>query len=343
MTKADLLRDGTDVAEDAFPDRLPTGPWELPLDYKFEPGQPHDGITVTVPLEGLNQVDAESLAWLVPGLLQEKVLAMIRRCPRSCGRASCPRPKRRSGPWPSSILAKETCGPQLARALSRIGGVEVSAGDFNDKQLPPELQMNVHVTDAEGRTVAAGRDLETLRRQLGAEATAAFTAIDDPCWNRDGLTGWDFDELPAEIDVAHGRMALKAYPALVDREKSVALRLLDSPLCAAHETRFALRRPSAGCLGRSENAGRLVAGAGSGAVAGALVEGFEMHEQLALLLAARAWPDEVELPRTKAAFERRRRSRPADRPGGAGSGRPDWAMARGLLRGHRTALDAAGR
>ena len=102
--------------------------------------------------------------------------------------------------------------------------------------------MNVRVTDAEGQTLAAGRDLDALRRQLGIEAAEAFTAIDDPHWNRDGLTTWDFDELPAEIDVARGRLAMKAYPALVDGETSVALRLLDSPQRAAHETRFALRR-----------------------------------------------------------------------------------------------------
>ncbi len=52
--------------------------------------------------------------------------------------------------------------------------------------------MNVRVTDAEGQTLAAGRDLDALRRQLGAEAAEAFTAIDDPRWNRDGLTHLGF-------------------------------------------------------------------------------------------------------------------------------------------------------
>ncbi len=72
MTSADLLREETDFAEDAFPDQLVTGPWELPLDYKFDPGEQEDGVTVNVPLEALNQVDAEPLEWLVPGLLRRK-------------------------------------------------------------------------------------------------------------------------------------------------------------------------------------------------------------------------------------------------------------------------------
>ena len=94
----------------------------------------------------------------------------------------------------------ETCG-RNSPALSRLGGVQVSAADFAENQLPPELQMNVRVTDAEGQTLAAGRDLAALRRQLGEDAAEAFSTIDDPAWNRDSLTDWDFDELPAEIEV----------------------------------------------------------------------------------------------------------------------------------------------
>ena len=62
----------------------------------------------------------------------------------------------------------ETCGPNSPGRSSRMGGVQVSAADFDEDQLPPELQMNVRVTDAEGQTLAAGRDLDALRRQLGA-------------------------------------------------------------------------------------------------------------------------------------------------------------------------------
>ena len=93
MTKADLLREGSDVPEEAFPDQLATGSWELPLDYCFEPGDEHDGITVSVPLEALNQIEAEPLDWLVPGLLEEKVLAMIRSLPKSLRTRFVPAPE----------------------------------------------------------------------------------------------------------------------------------------------------------------------------------------------------------------------------------------------------------
>ena len=213
--------------------------------------------------------------------------------------------------------------------------MEVSAADFEEERLPPELQMNVRVTDAEGQTLAAGRDLDALRRQLGAEAAEAFTAIDDPRWNRDGLTTWDFDELPAEIDVSHGRLAMKAYPALVDGETSVGLRLLDSPQRAAQETRFALRRLFLLAAWREvKTQVDWLPGLDKAQPAAALIPGFDLRQQLAELLAARAWPDEVELPRTQGGVRSgARRSPAADRAGGAGPGRRDRAVVRGLSRG----------
>ena len=39
----------------------------LPLKYRFAPGHPLDGLTLTVPLALLNQIDAARLSWLVPG------------------------------------------------------------------------------------------------------------------------------------------------------------------------------------------------------------------------------------------------------------------------------------
>ena len=315
MTKADLLREGTDVAEEAFPDQLAAGPWELPLDYKFEPGEEHDGVTVTVPLEALNQVEAEPLAWLVPGLLEEKVLAMIRSLPKALRTRFVPAPEAAKRAMAELRHGEGNLRAQVARALSRIGGVEVSAGDFDDERLPPELQMNVRVTDAEGQTLAAGRDLDALRRQLGAEAAEAFTAIDDPRWNRDGLTTWDFDELPVEIDVSRGRLAMKAYPALVDGETSVALRLLDSPQRAAQETRFALRRLFLLAAWREvKTQVDWLPGLDKAQPAAALIPGFDLRQQLAELLAAGPGPT-----RPNCRAPKRRSKRRSAQPG-SGSG-----------------------
>jgi ATP-dependent helicase HrpA len=344
MTQADLLRADADVKADSFPDEIGTSGLEIPLDYRFEPGDAADGVTAIVPLEALNQVDDDVMEWLVPGMLEEKVLAMIRLLPKALRTRFVPAPEAAHRAAAELRGARGSLRRELADVLSRIGGVRVSPGDFDIERLPAELRMNVRVVDSEGQTLAAGRDLDGLRRELGAEAAAAFTAIDDPRWSRDGLTAWDFDDLPVEIDVAHGRMAMKAYPALVDGGKSVGLRLLDSRQRAEFETRFAMRRLFLLAAGREVSTQiEWLPGIDDARPAAAMIEGFDLKQELADLLAQRAWPDEVEVPRTKQQFETALAAA-KDRIGLAvqdlsGLIGPWFAAYRDV----RTALDAAGR
>ncbi len=165
--------------------------------------------------------------------------------------------------------------------------------------------MNIRVTDAEGRLLASGRDLEAIRRQLGAQAAESFSQVDDPRWNRDGLTDWDFDDLPAEIELPRGRLSVKAYPALLDRGDSVSLRLVDSPQRAEHETRFGLRRL---CLLAAQRELKSqvdwLPNLDKMKLHAATLAGFDLRGQLAELLADRAMVADQPLPRTKDDFER---------------------------------------
>ena len=79
MTEEDLLAgDASDVTPERFPDVITAKAVDLPLNYKLAPGETEDGVTVTVPLEALNQLDPEQAEWLVPGLLKEKIIALIK-------------------------------------------------------------------------------------------------------------------------------------------------------------------------------------------------------------------------------------------------------------------------
>ncbi len=100
------------ITTDLFPKQIALrgvgGELRLPLDYHFEPGSPRDGITMTVPLVALNQVDAEQCEWLVPGMLKEKVHLMLKSLPQKLRRHLVPLPDYaaafvgRAGPRPSN-------------------------------------------------------------------------------------------------------------------------------------------------------------------------------------------------------------------------------------------------
>jgi ATP-dependent helicase HrpA len=242
MSPSDLIREEAEVAEGAFPDSLAARHIDLPLDYRFSPGEEDDGVTVTVPLEALNQLDPTRLDWLVPGLLEEKVLALIRSLPKSLRTLFVPAPESAKKVLPLIKFGQGGFHAAVAAALGRLAGQHIPPDAFQVDHLSNELRMNVRVTGAEGETLAIGRDLDELRKTLGAEVASTFSAADDPRFNRDGITAWDFDDLPAEIEVSRGFLTLKAYPTLIDCDNSVSLKLFDSPERSAHEMRAGLRR-----------------------------------------------------------------------------------------------------
>jgi ATP-dependent RNA helicase HrpA len=72
------------------------------------------------------------------------------------------------------------------------------------------------------------------RKQFSESAKARF--------ERNGLTAWDFGELPEQVEFTRDGQALIGYPALVDEATSVALVVLDTEHEAGAETRKGLRR-----------------------------------------------------------------------------------------------------
>jgi ATP-dependent helicase HrpA len=252
MTRKDLLAkhinadaaDGfaADFNDDRYPDALSMRHMRLPLDYSFEPGSEHDGLTLTVPKEGFHQLDARRLDWLVPGMLEEKLVAMIKSLPKSLRRGFVPAPDTARKVLGELAFAESSLPTALAQVLTRLGGESIPPEAFRVGRLPDYLRMRIRVVDATGRTIAVGRDLPTVRRQLRADTLPAPAEADDARFNRTGLTDWDFGELPEEVVVRRGGMSLAGYPSLVDRGAGVSLRLAPSPDTAAHETRRGVRR-----------------------------------------------------------------------------------------------------
>lgn len=244
MTPADVVDDDLLSATpdlNAFPDEWFSDDFRLPLEYRFEPGSEDDGVSIVVPIAALNKLTNEQLDWLVPGMLLEKIEALLRMLPKSQRREVPPAPEAarqcmplleyRSGPFLSS----------LAVAVSRIGRGEVRPEELDPSRIPYHLQMKVRVVDDEGRTLAKGTDVVELRRMLGVAAEIRHE-IHEPGWQREDIRAWDFDALPEILEVRRGGIRLPAYPALIDRTDHVSLTLLDEQALAEWATRRGIRR-----------------------------------------------------------------------------------------------------
>jgi ATP-dependent helicase HrpA len=142
---------------------------------------------------------------------------------------------------------------------------------------------------------------------VGAAARTALAEFGQTPFNRSGLTRWDFGGLPPRVTVRRGGLSLTGYPALVDGHTNVGLKLFESPDPAGQSHRAGLRRLYV--LQRSEDIdGFIRTLPGFEAMAlryAALGSGDDLADQLALLIADRAYCAEAPLPRTEAEFQER--------------------------------------
>ncbi len=169
----EVLLDNPDVAmpEHAFPDELAVGKLNLPVEYALDPGQESDGLTITVPRAGIGQLSAERLNWLVPGLLEEKIAALIKSLPKELRRLFVP-----VGDVVNQIKGDLKYGEgslteQLAAALRRVSGEHVPVTAFEEARVPDHLRINIRMVDDEGAVIQESRDLAQLQR--GVRSTVA--------------------------------------------------------------------------------------------------------------------------------------------------------------------------
>jgi len=306
MSREELLTDPAASADpDAFPDQLTSGGIDLPLRYRFEPGSDDDGVCVTTPLEGIDRLEAGRLEWLVPGLLESKLAALIKSLPKLLRKRLVPAPDTARQVAGQLRFGEGNLLTILAQQLSRIAGERITAADFQLEQVPRELRMAVRVIDEGGETVASGRDLSAVRRELGHLVSENIAGVEYPAFQRDGLTVWDFDELPRAVEVPCGAMSVRCFPMLVDLGTTAALRLAETPEEAERESRrgavrlFALaaRRDIRAQIAWFPDLQAMTLHA-------ATLPDFELKRELGDLLACRAFPAET-AARTQTDFEQR--------------------------------------
>ncbi len=242
LSRTDLVEGtGQTIDDAAFPDVLVVGRTRLPLSYHLEPGSEEDGVTVTVPAEGLTQLPPSRLGWLVPGLLEEKITGLVKSLPKDKRRVFVPAPDTAKAIAATLSFGEGDVLERVAGELTRLGGFRLSRNDFDVERLPRHLRMNVRVVDSNGEVLATGRDVEALQRELGAQAAAGLAEVADEQWNRSGLRDWPGD-LPERIDVRNGGLVLAGHPAVVDEGTVVGLKLCDTPAAAAEANRRGIRR-----------------------------------------------------------------------------------------------------
>ena len=243
MTQNDLLPDHGDTdIQQQFPDEVVVGSIQVPVEYRFAPGESDDGPTVLIPVEGVGQVDDLQTGWLVPGLVPGRIEAMIRSLPKSLRRNLIPAPQTATQVANTIPFGKGAFVDAVARELSRLSPDPILPEMFNQEKVQSHLLVNMKVIDAEGEVLATGRSVADLKEQLGAEHLTNEIATDDSDWHQDGLKDWTWDQLPEQVEIKRGQTTVPCFVAIVDQSDSVGLRLLDSKNASTQQTAEGLVR-----------------------------------------------------------------------------------------------------
>jgi ATP-dependent helicase HrpA len=203
-----------------FPDTVEVAGRPYRAVYRFAPGEEDDGVTLTVPPALLNAIPPSRLEWGVTGQYEEKIAALIKGLPKRYRKLLVP-----VGEKAGTIAREMPRAPEevplvkaVAEFVKRRFGVEIPAREWALADVPRHLRMRVAVVDpATGRVIDAGRDVELLRKKIGA-ADEAPSKVESPAWQearraweKSGLVDWTFGDLPERIAVG---TSLTAYPAL---------------------------------------------------------------------------------------------------------------------------------
>ncbi|MBL6812990.1 MAG: ATP-dependent RNA helicase HrpA, partial [Luminiphilus sp.] len=209
-----LVRDPGAEVEAQFPPTLDWQGVDYQLRYQFEPGRENDGVSITIPLPLLNRAPRYLFEWLVPGLLRDKCIALIKGLPKALRKQLVPAPDVVDAALSELSAEDSDLCATLSRVLKRQRGVQVSPSDWQPAQLEDFYRMNIRVVDAEGKLLGQGRDMAALVAEFrGGEPAVAAPQADSP--ERKNVERWDFGDLPPVWKSKAAGLEVIAHPALV--------------------------------------------------------------------------------------------------------------------------------
>jgi len=234
MAQQDITRNAEQAVSDQdFPDQCQVGDIPIRLEYRFEPGNEDDGVTALIPLHQLNPLTSASFDWLVPGLLAEKVAALIKNLPKTLRKHFVPVPDYAAQALQRIDPKEPVLTRALGKALHAITGVRIPDDAWSEDGLTLHLRMNYAVLDENSVVIDRSRDLEQLKFKHAQLGVQSFTAIAADVLSLSGCRSWEFGDIAPQVQTQQ----VQGYPALIDEGETVGLRIFDTAAAAraSHE------------------------------------------------------------------------------------------------------------
>ncbi|MDP1662015.1 MAG: DUF3418 domain-containing protein, partial [Phycisphaerales bacterium] len=258
MSLAAILPEGIpEEADDTlYPDYVPLGQSLGLLDYQLAPGKAVDGVTLNVPIETLTALNEHTAEWLVPGMVQEKVHALLKSLPKQyrtqfVGQKTDASADTGLGAFAAELTSHLTfndgrLADALSAAVDELRGIAVPPDAWPMRGISDHLQLNIRVLDEAGNAIGEGRDIDELKKKFAGRARRSLSNLARQEFGKEGLAAWSWSEgdepLPASVEIDRAGSTVVGYPCIQDNGDSVALTLADSPQSATRLTRRGLIR-----------------------------------------------------------------------------------------------------
>lgn len=243
MERESLMQhDASAVTGDQFPDHMMFNGIKLKLEYIFDPKLKHDGVCLHVPLMALNSVDAIRCEWLVPGMLREKVIALLRSLPKGLRKNFVPVPDFADACLQSMSIGNKPLTVELAEQLKRMTGVSIDYQDWRPELLESYLLMSFKLLDNKGRLIRQANNLLELQKEYEGEIKEQAMPDDFSAFEKEDITSWVVGDLNKVQTIRQAGVEIKLYPALKKEGKKVALRLFENRQLAETAMRSGVRQ-----------------------------------------------------------------------------------------------------
>ena len=240
-----LLTDDSDSVVEQFPDHLQIAGQSFALRYCFKPGDDKDGVTAIIPLGALGALPVYPFDWLVPGMLRDKCIDMIKALPKAQRKRLVPVPSVVDSLLPKlkvelSQAANHSLAQALAEQIAIYYSLTINPHEWREqceRALDDYCRMRFEIHDKNGVSLHTGRVLSELINQCRQQLDVSINEYASGAFRQESLTQWDFGSLKASHDYEQDGVRLRGYPALIDAVDSVSLDLMATPAEAMSASR----------------------------------------------------------------------------------------------------------
>ena len=227
LSKEYLMQKSADQIDNIqYPDKLKVNNIPVTLKYHFEPNHPNDGLTVAFSYSALSQIKKESMDWLVPGMIREKVSTLIKAMPKPLRTQLGPVQK-----VVTEFLSEADYKVNFNDALTKFIRSKTKTSFRVENKLidalPQHLKINYEIVDEKGYEIDSSRDLLNLQQ---ANKERVSEVIEEVAFDIEieNLTYWPNFEIPETVEEVWHEETVRGFPALISQNNSVNLKVLDN-------------------------------------------------------------------------------------------------------------------